>query len=266
MGVCSNFFPNNYEEINLIIFKIKEIIYQYKFLLQPRLLLITILTALSLSWICTHTISLVFGIITSIFGPPPTLYCPYFLGVDSMCDSPLPFNPMKRLKFGEAFLSESCGSGIILSHKCDAYFEGCQLYPAIGGVNMYDPDDLPALCSYIKDRQYFPSSPLSEEERDFPIAFVKTVKEDYYYLEMELAATYAPQNFYCFSIDTDATDLFKEKMRNLTQCFPNVYIGTKEYDMKKGKNQLFAYLNCVKQLTSHKWKYVFLLEVTASFI
>ncbi|KAE9547739.1 hypothetical protein FO519_009051 [Halicephalobus sp. NKZ332] len=237
--------------------KLKERIYLHQALFQPRFLFISLLTVISVVWTANTIMVSVNEFISSVFGPHRLPACPYYFQRDTYCEAPLPLST-KRMKSGEAFLGEFCGNGISITFGCDSYFEACQAYPIFGGLKLVDQDDLRVSCFFIKDRQYLPSKPLTPEESEFPIAFVKTVKRDYYFLEMELAATYAPQNVYCFSIDRSATSLFKERMKNLTECLPNVYIGTREYDIG-GNDELYAYLNCVKKIMNHKWKYAIFL-------
>lgn len=81
---------------------------------------------------------------------------------------------------------------------------------------------------------------------------------------MELAAGYAPQNWYCYSLDAKADKLFKERMHNLTNCFPNVFIAKKEFVVyRKGVNMDASFLECMKELLNLgiNWKYLLLLQV-----
>ncbi|KAI1726057.1 core-2/I-Branching enzyme domain-containing protein [Ditylenchus destructor] len=122
--------------------------------------------------------------------------------------------------------------------------------------------DQPALetdCESIKARNYFPTEATSEEERDFGIAFSKTVFKDYLFVESELAASYAPQNWYCFAIDAKSNKLFKQRVNNLASCFPNVFVLDKELSMDSGgHNQSTAHYECMKILATRdrQWKYL----------
>ena len=94
--------------------------------------------------------------------------------------------------------------------------------------------------------------------------FLKFKFEDYYFLEMELAATYAPQNYYCFAIDKKAPKLFHEQIQNLSTCFPNVFYSKVEYPLDSaGHNQNSAHMECLSILRQHKWKYVIMLQVSS---
>jgi hypothetical protein len=39
--------------------------------------------------------------------------------------------------------------------------------------------------------------------------------QDYRFLEMELAGSYAPQNFYCYALDSKASPVFHKRMQAL---------------------------------------------------
>jgi hypothetical protein len=79
---------------------------------------------------------------------------------------------------------------------------------------------------------------------------------------MELAASYAPQNQYCYAMDANAHWMFRTRMQALTNCFPNVYLIQKEYAMDgRGKNMGYSHLECMRKLIDYKWKYLILLQV-----
>ncbi|KAI1725994.1 core-2/I-Branching enzyme domain-containing protein [Ditylenchus destructor] len=120
----------------------------------------------------------------------------------------------------------------------------------------------PMGCEYIKTRNHFPATPLSREEQDFPIAFARAVYEDYNFLETELAATYQPQNFYCYAIDRKADKTFHNRIKSLASCFPNVYVTKREWNIYWGHNMSFSHLECMKALTKNgqKWKYLVLQQ------
>ena len=83
------------------------------------------------------------------------------------------------------------------------------------------------------------------------------------FLEMELAATYAPQNTYCYAIDNKSSELFHQRIHALAECFPNVIYTKKEYNITSGgENMGFAHYECLKELVKFDWKYVVLLQVS----
>ena len=79
---------------------------------------------------------------------------------------------------------------------------------------------------------------------------------------MELAAEYAPQNFYCYIMDKKAQDLFKHRLRELASCFPNVFVAEREIDIgSDGSGINYALFECFKVLSNYSWNYVFSLQV-----
>ena len=83
---------------------------------------------------------------------------------------------------------------------------------------------------------------------------------------MELAATYAPQNIYCYAIDQKASKRFHEQIHALAECFPNVIYAKTEYNVTNGgQNMGVAHHECLKQLMDYDWKYVVLLQVSFTF-
>uniref|UniRef100_A0A7E4VCX6 Lactosylceramide 4-alpha-galactosyltransferase n=1 Tax=Panagrellus redivivus TaxID=6233 RepID=A0A7E4VCX6_PANRE len=117
-------------------------------------------------------------------------------------------------------------------------------------------------CSAIMKRNFFPHIPLSPDEASFPLAFAKVVYKDYLYLEADLASFYAPQNAYCFSIDSKADWKFKSRIHTLSKCFSNVIYTSNQFDVDSGGHNMDAsHLVCMKALRSYRpWKYVALLQ------
>lgn len=78
---------------------------------------------------------------------------------------------------------------------------------------------------------------------------------------MELAAAYAPQNFYFYVVDSKSDRKFRQRMNDLASCLPNVFI-TEEFEIDGGgKNHNYAILAALKFLTNYKWNYVTSLQV-----
>lgn len=83
-------------------------------------------------------------------------------------------------------------------------------------------------------------------------------------VEKELGATYAPQNFYCFALDSNSSLVFRQRIRSLASCFPNVHVIKKELPMDShGKNMGYAHRECMIALAQPEmqWKYMLLLQV-----
>uniref|UniRef100_A0AC34QT13 Uncharacterized protein n=1 Tax=Panagrolaimus sp. JU765 TaxID=591449 RepID=A0AC34QT13_9BILA len=126
----------------------------------------------------------------------------------------------------------------------------------------HDDPNLLSDCDSIKKRGgFFPDVALTKDEQNFPIAFARIVYKDYYFLETQLKIEYAPQNSFCYFIDSKASNLFKKQMQNLTKCFDNVFIAKNELDIKsEGHNMTLAHLSCLRLLRNRQWKYVILLQ------
>ncbi|KAH7702945.1 core-2/I-Branching enzyme family protein [Aphelenchoides avenae] len=142
------------------------------------------------------------------------------------------------------YIKTAAGSRIVLSDKDDMH--------------------LPMDCASIRSRNYFPTTPMSKDEAKFPIAFARIVYTDYRFLEMEFASEYAPQNVFCFAIDSKSSKVFRERIRSLAKCFPNVVVTKQEYSVESsGRNMWFPYLECFTELLNHyqRWTYVVTLQV-----
>ncbi|CAD5208365.1 unnamed protein product [Bursaphelenchus xylophilus] len=154
--------------------------------------------------------------------------------------------------------------------KCDWVMDGKHKeYVEKLAKNRYrieDPDnfdDLPGDCASIRSRHRFPSSPTTPDEADFPVAIARNVFKDYYYMELMLAATYQPQNYYCYAIDKSADHLFRARIKALAKCFPNVMVAQEFREMDSAGHRMdLAHIDCLKMLTTpeKKWKYVMLLQ------
>ncbi|VDM38897.1 unnamed protein product [Toxocara canis] len=119
-------------------------------------------------------------------------------------------------------------------------------------------------CDEIKKRGRYATSSLSEEESEFPIAFARIVyKVDYHLQELLLNIMYAPQNIFCYAVDAKAPLLFREQIANLSNCFPNVFLTTQQFQVDSaGHNTTRSFLECLRLLNSKpKWKYAILLQV-----
>lgn len=88
--------------------------------------------------------------------------------------------------------------------------------------------------------------------------------KDYYFIESQFRVEYAPQNSFCYFLDSKADNLFKRRVRNFASCFKNVIVPDEEISVQsEGHNMTMAHLICLKHLRSKSWKYVVLLQVSA---
>ncbi|XP_029807487.1 beta-1,3-galactosyl-O-glycosyl-glycoprotein beta-1,6-N-acetylglucosaminyltransferase 3 [Suricata suricatta] len=114
-------------------------------------------------------------------------------------------------------------------------------------------------CEHFKAERKFIRFPLSKEELDFPIAYSMVVHEKIENFERLLRAVYAPQNIYCIHVDEKSPETFKEAVKAITSCFPNVFIASKLVRVVYASwSRVQADLNCMEDLlqSSVPWKYL----------
>ncbi|XP_074489018.1 beta-1,3-galactosyl-O-glycosyl-glycoprotein beta-1,6-N-acetylglucosaminyltransferase 3-like [Sebastes fasciatus] len=112
--------------------------------------------------------------------------------------------------------------------------------------------------SYIERRGFF-TEPLSEEEKDFPIAYSMVIHEKIEMFERLLRAVYTPQNIYCVHVDQKSPKEFQKAVEAITSCFPNVFIASRlERVVYTSWSRVQADLNCIKNLLNSpvQWRYL----------
>ena len=112
-------------------------------------------------------------------------------------------------------------------------------------------------CARFKvDRGYI-DSPITEIERDFPLAYSIIAYKQVEQIERLLRAIYRPQNFYCIHLDSKTFQDDVITMMSIANCFPNVFMSSRSVDVKWGEfSVLEAELVCMKDLWEKKgWKY-----------
>lgn len=112
--------------------------------------------------------------------------------------------------------------------------------------------------AYIEKRGFITET-LSEEEKNFPIAYSMVIHEKIEMFERLLRAIYAPQNIYCVHVDQKSPAEFQKAVEAIVSCFPNVFIASKlESVIYASWSRVQADLNCMKDLlNSHiNWKYL----------
>ncbi|XP_076982758.1 beta-1,3-galactosyl-O-glycosyl-glycoprotein beta-1,6-N-acetylglucosaminyltransferase 3 [Tamandua tetradactyla] len=113
-------------------------------------------------------------------------------------------------------------------------------------------------CEHFKAKRKFIQFPLSKEESDFPIAYSMVVHEKIENFERLLRAVYAPQNIYCIHVDEKSPETFKEAIKSIISCFPNVFMASKLVQVVYASwSRVQADLNCMEDLlqSSVPWKY-----------
>ncbi|XP_006902840.1 PREDICTED: beta-1,3-galactosyl-O-glycosyl-glycoprotein beta-1,6-N-acetylglucosaminyltransferase 3 [Elephantulus edwardii] len=114
-------------------------------------------------------------------------------------------------------------------------------------------------CEHFKANRKFIEFPLSKEELDFPIAYSIVVHEKIENFERLLRTVYAPQNIYCIHVDEKSPLTFKEAVKAIISCFPNVFMASKLVKVVYASwSRVQADLNCMEDLLQSKvpWKYL----------
>uniref|UniRef100_A0A1I7VQD0 Core-2/I-Branching enzyme n=1 Tax=Loa loa TaxID=7209 RepID=A0A1I7VQD0_LOALO len=129
-------------------------------------------------------------------------------------------------------------------------------------VDKSSDEHLDTSCDAIRQRAFYPTTPFSSAEKNFPIAFIRIVYKDFHLQELLFNLMYAPQNLYCYALDAKSTSLFHSQMRNLSRCFPNVLLTRQEYEVDSaGHNTSRSFLECLRAIRSlPDWKYAILLQ------
>ena len=84
-------------------------------------------------------------------------------------------------------------------------------------------------------RQRYITQTLSEEEKNFPIAFSLLLYKEVEQVEKLLRAIYAPQNYYCIHVDLSAKLETRSAMTAIADCFDNVFLTETSYDVQWGE-------------------------------
>ncbi|XP_063779206.1 N-acetyllactosaminide beta-1,6-N-acetylglucosaminyl-transferase-like [Pseudophryne corroboree] len=144
---------------------------------------------------------------------------------------------------------------ILLLEACDAYLNGRKAaYEATLPSSFHRSN-----CQeYLKQNHYI-TAPLSEEEDDFPLAYMMAVHKEFDTFERLFRAIYMPQNVYCIHVDEKASADYLQAVDDLINCFPNAFLASKmEPVVYAGISRLQADLNCMRDLLESEvqWKYV----------
>lgn len=105
----------------------------------------------------------------------------------------------------------------------------------------------------------FITRPLSQEEEDYPLAFIVTVHKELKLFVRLFRAIYMPQNVYCIHVDAKASREYQAAVQKLVSCFQNVFLSShSETVTYAGFSRLQADLNCMKDLAKSKigWRKV----------
>ena len=114
-------------------------------------------------------------------------------------------------------------------------------------------------CKTITRLYMSTASSVTDEEKNFPLAFTLIVYKEMFQIAMLLQTIYRPHNFYCIHVDKKSSKTFKQSISKLASCFSNVLITSQSFDVRWGTiSVLQADIACFRQLLEHstEWKYV----------
>ena len=109
---------------------------------------------------------------------------------------------------------------------------------------------------FIASRHYI-THHITDEERNFPIAFSILMYKDVAQVERLLRAIYRPQNHYCIHVDKKASRDTHEAITAISRCFENVIIAPRRLNIKWGHFSILeAEIICLKELEKRPgWRY-----------
>ena len=111
-------------------------------------------------------------------------------------------------------------------------------------------------CVKFRETRGYIAEPMTEEEREFPIAYSIIMYRDVDRAERLLRAIYQPQNYYCIHVDKKAQKQVHEAMDKIASCLENVFAIKNPVSVKWGDfSVLESELICMKELWKYKWKY-----------
>lgn len=114
-------------------------------------------------------------------------------------------------------------------------------------------------CSDLTRDLHFITSPLSLEEKTYPLAFILTVHQELEIFIRLFRAIYMPQNVYCIHVDSKAPPEYQAAVRRLVGCLPNAFLSSRSETVTyAGFSRLQADINCMKDLVKSDvgWKKV----------
>ncbi|XP_059173270.1 N-acetyllactosaminide beta-1,6-N-acetylglucosaminyl-transferase-like [Physella acuta] len=131
------------------------------------------------------------------------------------------------------------------------------------GVNRVQDQQLlniSADCSEFIHRFGFQRYPTAtQEEKDFPLAFIIVFHTSLDQVLFLLRAIYHPHNVYCLHPDRKVNALMLGAVLSAARCLPNVFVaGRLEDVVYAGFSRLMADINCMSDLMGHpvQWRYV----------
>ncbi|XP_041372306.1 beta-1,3-galactosyl-O-glycosyl-glycoprotein beta-1,6-N-acetylglucosaminyltransferase 3-like [Gigantopelta aegis] len=118
-------------------------------------------------------------------------------------------------------------------------------------------------CSAYVNEMGFITNGVSGEEKEFPIAFTILAYKHAEQVERLLRAVYRPHNVYCVHVDSKAPALFKDAIRSIVKCLPNVFLAPRSINVVWGTySVLEPELLCMDRLLKHRVRWKYLINLT----
>lgn len=119
--------------------------------------------------------------------------------------------------------------------------------------------NLTSNCDIFLESRGYNDVCISQEEKNFPLAYSLVVHKKARMVERLIKALYSPSNIFCIHYDEKSSEEFRAAMEGLAQCLPNVIIATKRESVFYASiNRLKADLHCMSDLLKSEvqWKYI----------
>ncbi|XP_064644630.1 beta-1,3-galactosyl-O-glycosyl-glycoprotein beta-1,6-N-acetylglucosaminyltransferase-like [Lineus longissimus] len=112
-------------------------------------------------------------------------------------------------------------------------------------------------CVTFKENRGYVTSSVTEEEKNFPIAFSLLLYKDISQAERLLRAIYRPQNYYCIHLDSKSDKAHLDAISAIASCFDNVFMTQRMIPVQWGWFSVVEpELICMEELMKYKkWKY-----------
>lgn len=114
-------------------------------------------------------------------------------------------------------------------------------------------------CDFFLESGGYKDVCMSQEEKDFPLAYSLVVHKNARMVERLIRTLYSPINIFCIHYDVKSSHEFRSAMEGLAQCLPNVIIASKrESVIYASISRVKADLHCISDLLKSEvqWRYI----------
>ncbi|XP_076427699.1 N-acetyllactosaminide beta-1,6-N-acetylglucosaminyl-transferase-like [Peromyscus maniculatus bairdii] len=183
---------------------------------------------------------------------PPSMRYLFIVSVTTV----IVFIVLYLLSFGgdQSYQKLNISDSVMLTQVCTSFINGKTPFLWRNKLMIHEK---PSCTEYVTQSHYI-TAPLSQEEVEFPLAYVMVIHHNFDTFARLFRAIFMPQNVYCVHVDEKATAEFKGAVEQLVSCFPNAFLASKmEPVVYGGISRLQADLNCIKDLSTSEvpWKY-----------